>query len=103
MENVKEGISVSVVYALPEHTHLIKLNVKPGTTIQQAIAESGLLQRCPEIDLDKNRVGIFSKLKDLDTVLHDGDRIEIYRDLLIDPKEARRIRASKKNRSTDQD
>ena len=53
---------------------------------------SGLLQQCPEIDLSRNKVGIFSKMKELDTVLSDGDRVEIYRELKADPKEARRRR-----------
>ena len=95
MANV-ETIRVEVVYALPEQVHLLPLIVNAGTTIRQAIEISGLLQQCPEIDLVRNKVGIFSKLEDLNTVLSDGDRVEIYRELRADPKDARRIRAEKK-------
>ena len=94
MANADE-ICIEVAYALPERAHLITLQVRSGTTIRQGIELSGMLQRCPEIDLAQNRVGIFGKLKELDTVLHGGDRIEIYRPLQVDPKEARRKRAEK--------
>lgn len=87
---------IEVVYARPEQAHMIPMQVNPGTTIRQAIEISGLLQQCPDIDLACNKVGIFSKLKNLDTVLSDGDRVEIYRELRADPKEARRKRAEKK-------
>ena len=95
MENA-ETIRIEVVYARPEQAHLIPLAVNAGTTIRQAIEMSGLLQQCPDIDLGRNKVGIFSKLKDLDTVLADGDRVEIYRELRVDPKEARRRHVEKK-------
>ena len=90
-------VNVEVVYALPERAHLVNLRVKPGTTIKQAITESGLLQRCPDIDLYKNKVGVFGKVKTLDVILKEGDRVEIYRELKVDPKESRRRRAEKKN------
>lgn len=95
MANVN-SIHAEVVYALPERAHIIRLKVRTGTTIKQAIMDSGILQRCPDIDLDRNRVGIFGKLKDLDAVIKEGDRVEIYRDLKVDPKEARRKRVEKK-------
>jgi hypothetical protein len=57
-----------------------------GATIQDAIARSGILKQFPEIDLEKNKVGIFSKLSKLDAALNDGDRIEIYRPIICDPK-----------------
>lgn len=91
-----EIINTEVVYALPERAHIVSLQAKPGTTIRQAIMDSGIVERCPEIDLEKNKVGIFGKLLDLDTVLKEGDRVEIYRNLRVDPKEARRKRAEKK-------
>lgn len=87
-----ETIRIEVVYALPEQACLLPLEVNSGTTIMEAIKMSGLLQQCPEIDLSRNKVGIFSKMKELDTVLSDGDRVEIYRELKADPKEARRRR-----------
>jgi putative ubiquitin-RnfH superfamily antitoxin RatB of RatAB toxin-antitoxin module len=99
MANAKE-ITVEVVYALPEQVYLIPLKIKVATTIRQAIELSGLLQRCPEIDLNQNKVGIFGRLKEMDTLLQAGDRVEIYRHLKVDPKDARRMRAEKKNKRT---
>lgn len=64
-------------------------------TVSQVIRQSGVMQAHPEIDLNQNKVGIFSQLCDLETVVTDGDRIEIYRSLQADPKEARRRRANK--------
>lgn len=90
----EQMISVDVVYALAERQDLVKLRLHAGTTIQQAVDASGLLQRHPEIELGKtNKVGVFAKLVKLDAELRDGDRVEIYRPLLADPKEVRRKRA----------
>ena len=91
-----DQIHVEVVYAQPEQAHLIALQLPAGSTIMRAIQDSGVLQRCPEINLALNKVGIFGKLKDLDTVLREGDRVEIYRSLRADPKEARRQRVENK-------
>ena len=88
--------SVSVCYALPDASFLVQLEVAAGTTIAQAIAASGVLARFPEIDLARNKLGLFGKLKPADTVLRDGDRIEIYRPLQADPMESRRRRARHK-------
>lgn len=88
-----EDISVQVVYALPGRQELIQLKLPQGSTLQQAIEASGLLQHFPDIDLAKNKVGIYGKLSRLDTVLRDRDRVEIYRPLIADPKEIRRKRA----------
>ena len=87
---------IELVYIKPDKQHVVELKVDNETTIQQAIETSGLLEQFPEIDLNINKVGIFSAIKPLDTVLESGDRIEIYRPLLADPKEARRQRARKK-------
>lgn len=86
-------ITVEVAYAQPDQQRIIALQVAEGTTIEAAIQLSGILMLFPEIDLTKQKVGIFSKPKPLSEILRDGDRIEIYRPLLIDPKEARRKRA----------
>ena len=94
---IVDAIAVEVVYALPEQAYLIPLKVKVATTIGQAIELSGLLQKCPEIDLAQCTVGIYGRLKDMGTVLQAGDRVEIYRPLKVDPKVARRKRAEKKN------
>ena len=93
---VSKSIYVEVAYALPDRQKLIELEVAEGCNIRQAIESSGILQHFPEIDLDRQPVGIFSKKRELTHVLAQGDRIEIYRPLTIDPKEARRTKAKKK-------
>ncbi|HEY5602949.1 MAG TPA: RnfH family protein [Gammaproteobacteria bacterium] len=87
-------ILVEVAYAKPDVQVIIPLLVDVGTTLEQAIQQSGILNNFPEIDLDKNKVGIFSKLAKRDTVLRDKDRVEIYRPLIADPKEVRKQRAA---------
>jgi len=86
-------IRVEVAYALPHQQVLLQLGLPSGATVETAIWLSGVLNQFPEIDLAKNKVGIFSKLVALDTVLRDQDRVEIYRPLIADPKEVRRQRA----------
>lgn len=88
-------IQVEVAYATPVKQVIIKVDVPTHATIQTAIEKSGVMLIFPEIDLSQQSVGIFSKRRELTDVLCDGDRIEIYRPLLIDPKEARRLRAAK--------
>jgi putative ubiquitin-RnfH superfamily antitoxin RatB of RatAB toxin-antitoxin module len=83
---------VSVVYALPQVQRVFSLQCNPGATIASVIALSGILQHYPEIDLGTVQVGIFSQIKALSDTVAEGDRIEIYRPLLIDPKQARRLR-----------
>jgi len=75
---------------------VIPLQVEAGTTVAEAIRRSGILQRCPGIDLDKHRMGIFSRAAAPDDKVADGDRIEIYRALRADPKELRRRRAARR-------
>ncbi|OAT22861.1 uncharacterized UPF0125 family protein [Buttiauxella gaviniae ATCC 51604] len=88
-------IKVEVVYALPEKQYLLKVRLAQGSTVEQAIAASGILELRTDIDLAKNKVGVFSRpVKLIDTV-NDGDRVEIYRPLIADPKEIRRQRAEK--------
>jgi putative ubiquitin-RnfH superfamily antitoxin RatB of RatAB toxin-antitoxin module len=91
MEPVKL-ISVEVAYALPTEQKIIALQVEEGCSIETVIDLSGILILFPEIDLSQQKVGIFSKLKKLTENVRAGDRIEIYRPLAIDPKEARRRR-----------
>lgn len=88
------NLHIEVAYALPKQQVLLQLDVPPGTTVEAAIQQSGVLEKFPEIDLAQNKVGIFSKVVALDTPLRDRDRIEIYRPLIADPKEIRRQRAS---------
>lgn len=89
-------ISVEVAYALPDEQEIIQLKVKSDTNIRAIILQSGILERFPEIDLDTNKVGVFSKLAKYTDTLHNGDRVEIYRPLIADPKEVRKQRALKK-------
>ncbi|MGH8671783.1 MAG: RnfH family protein [Burkholderiales bacterium] len=86
-------LSVKVVYALPRKQTVIGLRVIEGTTAIEAIEQSGILGMFPEIDVQK--IGIYGKPIDAKRMLNDGDRVEIYRSLLIDPKQARRERAVK--------
>jgi len=88
-------LSVEVCYALPDAQTLIALELPAGATLQQALDASGILKRFPSIDLNAQKVGIFGKLKPLDTVLADHDRVEIYRPLLVDPKVSRQRRVEK--------
>ncbi|HTO49712.1 MAG TPA: RnfH family protein [Burkholderiales bacterium] len=84
---------VEVVYALPDRQTLYALDVEAGATVRDVIERSGVLSAFPEIDLARNRVGIFGKLAALSTPVCDDDRVEILRPLEADPKEARRKRA----------
>jgi len=88
-------VHVSVCYARPDGVFLKEIDVPEGTTIVAAIAASGLQQVCPEVDVSAMRVGIFGKLKTPDTVVRAGDRVEVYRPLTADPKQARRKRVQK--------
>ena len=90
---MSDSINVEVLYALPETQTLLKLQVKPGATVGDAIQASGILQKYPEIDLAVNKLGIFGKLAKVDVPLREKDRVEIYRRLIADPKEVRRKRA----------
>lgn len=92
---VHKNIKIEIVYAQPNKECLLAMEVKSGCTIEKAIHQSGILTIFPDIDLAKNKVGVFAKLKELSDVVCHGDRIEIYRPLLIDPKEARRKKAKK--------
>ena len=86
-------ITVEIVYALPAQQPLLRAQLAEGATVEDAIRASGVLEAFPEIDLAKNKVGIFSKLVKLDETVRDRDRVEIYRPLIADPKEVRRKRA----------
>lgn len=92
-------IDVEVAYGTPQEQVLFSVSVPQGCTLEEAVRGSGLLERFPALNLDTARVGIFSRPANLDTVLEEGDRVEIYRPLLVDPKEARRRRANQRIRS----
>jgi uncharacterized protein len=85
---------VEVAYATPQCQTLIRVSVLPGATVADAIHAAGLATRHPELDLDRLDVGIHAQRCGLDELLSDGDRVEIYRPLQLDPKERRRRRAS---------
>ena len=89
-----EMLTIEVIYALPAKQQLITLKLPVGSTVRQAIDASGLLQKHPEIDLAKNKIGVFAKLSKPDALLRDHDRVEIYRPLIADPKEVRKQRAA---------
>lgn len=87
-------IPVEVAFALPGKQTILKVQVAEGTTAEQAILASGILEKFPEINLAQNKIGIFGKLSKPDTVLRERDRVEIYRALIADPKEVRKQRAA---------
>lgn len=94
-ENVAT-VQVEVAYARPDRQWLVALVLPAGSTAAQAVAASGILAACPELEAGALQLGIFSHpLADTAQRLVDGDRVEIYRPLIIDPKEARRARAEK--------
>lgn len=88
-------INVEVVFALPDRQFLLHVKLTEGASVEEAIIKSGILSLRDDIDLSKNKVGIYSRSAKLSDILSDGDRVEIYRPLLADPKEIRRKRAEK--------
>lgn len=89
---------VTVVYGLPERQHVLRTEVAPGTTVVQAIMASGLLELEPALRDAELRAGIWNHRVALDAMVRAGERIEVYRSLTVDPKEARRIRADVRRR-----
>lgn len=89
---IEKKINVEVVYATSAHQKMLQIEVISGSTIEEVIQQSGILLLFPEIDLEKQKVGVFSIQKQLSDSVHEGDRVEIYRPLTMDPKEARRRR-----------
>jgi len=94
MADTAAPIHVEVIFALAQRQECISVKLEAGATLQKAIEQSGLLAKYPEIDLAKNKVGVYAKLAKLDTALRDRDRVEIYRPLIADPKEVRKQRAA---------
>ena len=88
-------IHIEVVYGVPDKQSILAITVKESTTIEQAIIESGIMSLFEDIDLAKNKVGVWNRVAKLSDELEEGDRIEIYRPLLADPKEVRKRRAEK--------
>lgn len=79
-------MKIGIAYALPHRQAWLTVEVPDGTTVKGAIERSGILAQFPEINLDQHKVGVFGKLSKLDAVLSDGDRVEIYRPIICDPK-----------------
>ena len=94
-EKKPTAIPVEIAYATPEKQVILSLTVSPGTTVEQAIEQSAIREEFPDMKKQPAGVGIFSRKVALDHVLREGDRIEIYRPLIADPKEVRRERAKK--------
>ena len=96
-ENGTESINIEIVYAVPGETTVIPVVVRRGTTVGEAIQASGIGHMIPDIDLESRKIGVFNQIVSLHDSVSDGDRIEIYRPLIADPKEVRRKRAARKN------
>jgi len=92
---VVDKITIEVVYGVPHKQRILTLLVNAGSTVEQAIIDSGIIALFPEIDLNKNKVGIWNRAVKLSEVLNDLDRIEVYRPLIADPKDVRKRRAEK--------
>ncbi len=89
-----ETLNIEVCYAQADKQDVVRLRLPEGATLGQALEASGLLAKYPEIDLKKNKFGIYAKLSKPDALLRDHDRVEIYRPLIADPKEVRKQRAA---------
>lgn len=89
-----ETLEVEVAYARPDRQLIVPVRLPRGACLREAVAASGIVGEFPEIDLQVNAVGIFGRPATPDTPLRDGDRVEIYRPLHTDPREARRRRAA---------
>lgn len=89
-------IAVEVAFAAPDKQLILSVKVDDGTSVESAIKQSGILSHFPEINLSRYSVGIFSRVCKLNQSLRIGERVEIYRPLIADPKESRRQRADKK-------
>ncbi|EAW29630.1 hypothetical protein GP2143_11609 [marine gamma proteobacterium HTCC2143] len=90
-------MKVEVCYALPDQQRIISLEVEEGATVLQAVEQSGIDQLFPDIDIASAKMGVFGKVvaKPAEIGLQEGDRVEIYRPLIADPKEVRKTRAAK--------
>ena len=87
---------MTVVYALPQKLFQEVLELPPGSRVRDALAQPGVLEAFPEIDVESVPLGIFSRRVELDTPLTEGDRVEIYRPLKLSPTDARRLRAERR-------
>ena len=86
-------MEIEIVYGTAEKQSMLQRQVPPQTSVKEALLQSGILSLWPEIDFENCKVGIFGKIVSLETTLKDQDRIEVYRPLAIDHKQARQLRA----------
>ena len=101
MSNIPESLTIEVAFAPdPFFQTVISLQLKNGVTVKEALIAADVVDKLPGFSLDTVRVGIFSKKVTLETLLHDGDRIELYRPLVCDPKEARMAAVKAKRKAT---
>jgi putative ubiquitin-RnfH superfamily antitoxin RatB of RatAB toxin-antitoxin module len=94
-------VIVTVVYVSVDACHVLSVELDSGATIEQAISASGLLSLAPELRRGALDVGVWNRVARLDAPVREGDRIEVYRPLTVDPKDARRIRANVRRRRRD--
>ncbi|PLZ02066.1 RnfH family protein [Burkholderia sp. WAC0059] len=92
---MSDKLAIEVCYALPDRQTLIAVELPPGATVREAIDASAILRRHPEINLERQKVGVYGKIRPLDAALAAYDRVEIYRPLIVDPKAARQRRVEK--------
>ncbi|MCC7219899.1 MAG: RnfH family protein [Candidatus Contendobacter sp.] len=98
MADANSTIRVEVAYARPDQQIIIPVELPAGATLEQAIIQSRMLEQFPELDLKTAKVGVFGKLGKLSATLRNGDRVEIYRPLIADPKAVRKQRAAEGKR-----
>lgn len=91
----QKTITVEVAYALPEKQSLVEITIPEGSTVLEAARESGITRQFEGVDLDNAKFGIFGKVSSPKQVLREGDRVEVYRPLIADPKEVRKARAAR--------
>ena len=92
---MSNAINIEVVYGLPEKQSLLSVKVAPDSTVLQAIEASGIQKIYTDINLKENKVGVWNRTCKLSDILREGDRVEIYRPMIADPKEVRKRRAEK--------
>jgi putative ubiquitin-RnfH superfamily antitoxin RatB of RatAB toxin-antitoxin module len=99
MTAAEQPITVEVAYARPDVQVILPVSIERGATLEAAIRRSGILLSFPEIDLNVNKVSVFGRLSKLESLLRPGDRVEINRPLIADPKQMRKQRAEQETRS----
>lgn len=96
------NVTIEVAYAHSAREQVVvSFEVPAGSTVEHAVRVSGILDRFPHIDLSTDAVGIFGQRASLKDAISNGDRIEIYRPLIVDPKQARRRRAGQASKPKD--